>query len=324
MNAPSQSYRLKKADGSIACVEKLSEKHTPIKPLIKAMRPHQWAKNALLFVVPALFLPKLTIHDGANLILAFVCFSLLASATYILNDLFDMPDDREHHSKHKRPLASGLLGVPLAVAFMAIIIPACIVLSFFISTIFGITTAIYGITTISYSFRLKRIPVLDVFILAGLFMIRVIAGANVVGYPPTGWLLTFIGTFFLSLALGKRYVEVMRSRDKGKVSGRGYVIQDEIPLLTAGTSVGFASVIVLLIYGLLSSTVVFNFQLTVLLSAAILATWMLRFWIIAGRGELNDDPVVYAIKDRTSFTYLALIGLLMGFDITRPLWATLF
>ena len=324
VNAPAGSYRLKHTDGKAVEVERLVDKRGWLKPLLKNMRLHQWAKNVLIFVVPGLVLPTLDAVDFIKLILAFFCFSLLASATYILNDLFDIPDDRAHHSKHARPLASGALSVPLAVTFMAVVIPATIVLSFLISTAFGITTLVYGVMTCAYSFRLKRLPVLDVFILAGLFMIRVLAGGNVIGAPPTGWLLTFIGTFFLSLAIGKRYVEVVRTRDKGSVSGRGYVASDEIPLLAMGTAAGFSSVISLLIYGLLSESQIFHSEITILMSSALLAAWVLRFWMIAGRGELNDDPVIFAVKDKVSLLSLGCIGLIMGLDITRPVWANLF
>lgn len=324
VNAPSRSYKLKQDDGRDVEVERLVDRRGRLKPLLKAMRLHQWAKNILIFIVPGLVLPTLDTTDFLKLVLAFFCFSLLASATYMLNDLFDMPDDRAHHSKHTRPLASGALSVPLAGLFMAAVIPSTIAVSFLISPAFGITTLVYGIMTCAYSFRLKRLPVLDVFILAALFMIRVIAGANVVGAPPTGWLLTFIGTFFLSLAIGKRYVEVVRTRDKGSVSGRGYVASDEIPLLAMGTAAGFSSVISLLIYGLLSQSQIFHSETTILLGSAILAAWVLRFWMIAGRGELHDDPVIFAVKDKVSLLSLGLIGLIMGMDITRPAWSSLF
>ena len=172
--------------------------------------------------------------------------------------------------------------------------------------------------------RLKRIAVADVFILAGLFSIRVIAGAYLVGYPPSGWLLTFIGSFFLSLAIGKRYIEVIALDETKKVAGRGYMKSDEVSLLTIGAAVGCASVVALLIYGLSAPITVFDSEVVVLIGAFLLLSWVLRFWLLAGRGLINDDPVEFAIKDKTSLGILGAISLIFAYDLTAPIWQNQF
>lgn len=324
VNAPEKAYRLKTTDGSDTPVNKLVERQNEWAALLRGLRIHQWAKNSLLFVVPMIQITNLNAADFLSLFWAFFCFSLLASATYILNDLFDIQDDRQHQTKRKRPLASGRLSVPLAVWFTLLSIPSAILLSFAINSAFGTALLAYLVVTILYSFRLKRVAVVDVFTLAGLFSLRVIAGGYVVAYPPSGWLLTFIGTFFLSLAIGKRFIEVHALEDAAVVAGRGYVSSDAVPLLATGAATGAIAVLALLIYGLSAPITVFNSETVVLVASTLLLSWVLRFWLLAGRGEITADPVEYAIKNRTSLTILAAISLILISDLTGPMWQNLF
>lgn len=324
INAPSKSYQLKRDDGSDVHVEQLKERRSELPALIKSLRMHQWTKNALLFVVPAIQVVNLTQFDIIKLFWAFFCFSLLASATYVLNDLFDLQDDRKHRTKRYRPLASGHLSVPMAVWFVLFAIPTSLALAFLIEPTFGWASVAYFGVTAAYSFRLKRLVVADVFTLAGLFSLRVIAGAYVVGFPPSGWLLTFIGSFFLSLAIGKRFVEIRELGPNTVVAGRGYTSDDAIPMLTAGVAIGTIAVLAMLIYGLSAPITVFQSETVVLVGSAILLAWVLRFWLLAGRGEVSDDPVVYAFKDKTSLVTLSMVTLIFAYDLTGPLWRNLF
>ncbi|MEL7283657.1 MAG: UbiA family prenyltransferase [Pseudomonadota bacterium] len=324
VNAPNQAYQLKTPEGAIVPVEKLVDRQNEWIALFRGLRVHQWAKNSLLFVVPMIQITNLKSADYLSLFWAFLCFSLLASATYLLNDLFDIQDDRQHHSKRNRPLASGKLSVPLAVWVSALAIPAALFVAFTIGATFASALIAYLIVTVLYSFRIKRIAVADVFTLAGLFSIRVIAGGYVVGYPPSGWLLTFIGAFFLSLAIGKRFIEVHALEEATVVAGRGYVSSDAIPLLATGAATGTIAVLALLIYGLSAPITVFNSETVVLIASALLLSWVLRFWLLAGRGEITADPVEYAIKNRTSLSILGAISLTLMFDLTGPMWQSLF
>jgi len=324
VNAPSGSYNLRDADGREVSVEKLVERQSEWRALGRGLRMHQWAKNLLILIVPAIQIINLNPQAFIALFWAFLAFSILASATYLLNDLFDMQDDRLHRTKRKRPLANGDLSVPLAIWFMLLAIPSALYMAFAINTEFGWTTFAYLCVTIIYSFRLKRIAVADVFTLSGLFSIRVIAGAYVVGFPPSGWLLTFIGAFFLSLAIGKRFIEVRALSDRDYVPGRGYVAMDAIPLLASGAATGTIAVLAMLIYGLSAPTTVFNSEAVVLFGSALLLSWVFRFWLMAGRGNITDDPVEFAIKNRQSLTLLSLISFLFAADLTSPLWLNLF
>lgn len=323
INAPERSYHLKRDNGTPVQVSRLGARRREIGALVRGLRLHQWAKNLLIFIVPAIQISHLNLIDGMHLLLAFVCFSSLASATYLLNDLFDIQEDRRHGRKAKRPLANGDLTVPFAIWFVILIIPAVVFLSFLLDTNFGWVCIAYLIGTGVYSLRLKRVAVADVFALAGLFSMRVIAGAFIIDYPPSGWLLTFIGAFFLSLAIGKRFIEVMALAPDASVAGRGYQAVDSVPLLAAGTASGVVAVLALLIYGLSAPVTVFNSEIVVLIGASLLLAWVLRFWLLAGRNEVTDDPVVYAVKDKTSLSLLAIISAVFAYDLTGPMWQSL-
>lgn len=320
INAPNRSYHLKRADGSAVRVEKLAYRRSEIPALIEGLRLHQWAKNLLIFVVPAIQIAQLRPADFLLLIGAFLCFSCLASATYLINDLFDIQDDRQHRSKSRRPLASGRLSVVFAVWFVAWAIPAALCIAFLISAAFGWVCLVYLGVTLAYSLHVKRVAVADVCTLAGLFSARVVAGAYVVNYPPSGWLLTFIGCFFLSLAIGKRFIEVRSLEPNASVAGRGYVASDSVPLLAVGSAMGAIAVLAMLIYGMSSPVSVFRSETVVLIGSALLLAWVLRFWLLAGRGEVTDDPVVYAVKDKASLSLLMIIAGTFAYDLTGPLW----
>jgi 4-hydroxybenzoate polyprenyltransferase len=324
VRAPAEAYTLTNVDGEPVSVEEIAKKSSAITPLLNALRLHQWAKNLLLFVVPGLFVAELTLHDWLNLIQGFLCFGVMASATYLINDLFDIPDDRAHVKKRARPLAAGTLSVPLAVVLIVAGFLGSLAWAFLLDGVFGSVLAIYAFATVAYSFRLKRLPVVDVFILAGLFGIRVIAGAAIIQVPTSAWLLTFIALLFLSLALVKRYVEVRGLNGRDKISGRGYVAEDAPLLLSVGASAGFTSILSLVIYGLLAEHRAIDNSAIILAVASIQAGWNMRIWMLAGRGQLNEDPVMFAVKDKISLVCLAAIAALIGFEASRPIWSNWF
>lgn len=324
INAPERSYHLKRDNGSPVQVSRLGPQRREMIALIRSLRLHQWTKNLLIFIVPAIQISHLTSLDMLQLVIGFFCFSALASATYVVNDLFDIQADRRHSRKAKRPLASGALSVPVAIWFTLLFLPSALFVAFQLNQSFGWVCCIYLIGTGIYSLRLKRVAVMDVFVLAGLFAMRVIAGAFIIDYPPSGWLLSFIGTFFLSLAIGKRFVEVLALAPDTGATGRGYQAQDAIPLLAAGTASGVVAVLALLIYGLSAPVTVFNSEIIVLIGSTLLMAWVLRFWLLAGRSQIHDDPVIYALKDKTSLSLLASITLVFAYDLTGPMWQSLY
>lgn len=281
--------------------------------LARAMRPHQWMKNLLVFV------PLLAAHQYGNGLgvmltaLAFLVFGLTASSVYLLNDLVDVDDDRHHRRKRHRPFAAGHLG--LIVGWTAW--PALLALGFgmaawWLPARFVAALAAYFVLTLAYSFRLKQMPVVDVLALAGLYTLRIIAGAYAIAAPLSFWLLSFSMFTFLSLAFIKRYSELRGARDAGQVKplrGRGYVQQDLELVSSLGSNAGYIAVLVLAFYIQDANTARLYSNPTIIwLACPLLLYWISRAWLIAHRGQMHDDPVVFAIKDRTSWLVGALFG----------------
>ena len=317
--APGASKRLKNADGKPVSLVEVVPKSGMLGPLLKNLRLHQWAKNILIFATPALLFTTLTPADGVRLLLAFFSFGFMASGTYILNDLFDIQDDRRHKTKKFRPLADGRLSVPAALLAMFTLLAASVAGAWIVGPGFTVVLLIYAFVTITYSFRLKRIPIVDVFILAGLFTIRVWAGGVVLGVPTSAWFIMFVGLVFLSLALAKRFVEIQKSTSR-KIAGRGYRHEDAPFVLAFGAGTGAVAVLTLAIYGLLAPNRLIDNPGIVLAVAAIIGAWFMRIWLIASRGELNDDPVLFAVKDRVSLACLAIVGGCFLVESGKSIW----
>ena len=322
--APSDAYTLRTAAGAPVEVKKVVDRTSMWTPLRKAMRLHQWAKNILVFVVPGLMLSTLSWTDIWQLLVAFVCFGFMASGTYILNDLFDIPDDRKHPTKRNRQLASGQLSVPDAIVACVVMVIGSLAAAFSLNSAFGWVLLIYAFATVAYSFRLKRLPIIDVLILAGLFSLRVWGGAEIMQAPPSAWLMMFIGLVFLSLAMAKRFVEVRKTAPGKIVAGRGYRREDEPMLLAFGAASANAAVLALAVYGLLAPSRLIDNPGVMMIVAAVVGAWFMRIWMVAVRGELNDDPVLYAVKDKISLACLALVGGLLAMESFRPVWSTWF
>lgn len=312
--APAGAYSLKDSRGEQVVVEQKTKPPSLFRGVRKAMRLHQWAKNILIFVIPGLTLETLNVVNMTELVIAFILFGFMASGTYLLNDLFDIQDDRAHKTKRNRPLAAGDLSAPLAAFAMVALVATSLIGAYFLGVGFLIVLALYGVTTTAYSFRLKRLPILDVMILAALFTIRVWAGGVIIEAYPTAWLFAFIGLVFLSLAFAKRYIEVKRNALNGKVSGRGYRADDEPLLLAFGAASAYSSVLALVIYGLLADAPLIDSPYVFLSLGIVIAGWFMRLWMIAVRGELDDDPVLFAVKDRTSLMALVLAAVIVLSD----------
>ena len=283
--------------------------------LFKAMRPHQWMKNLLVFV------PLLASHQYMNAVslmqalLAFVVFGLTASSVYLLNDLVDVADDRHHARKRNRPLAAG----DLSLLHGWIAWPVLLVLAFTLAGMVGgflwrftASMGIYFVLTVAYSLRLKQIPVVDVLTLAMLYTLRIIAGASAISVPLSFWLLSFSMFIFLSLAFIKRYSELRAARDAGKdgiLRGRGYDPQDFELVASLGGSAGYTAVLVLALYIQDSNTAsLYATPSLIWLACPLLLFWISRAWLIAHRGNMHDDPIVFALKDRVSWIVVALFG----------------
>ncbi len=284
--------------------------------MARMLRVHQWAKNALI-AVPAIldhriFDPNVIV----TLIGAFLAFSLLASSVYIFNDLFDLPLDRRHKTKCKRPLAAGLIDPATGVKLGFGLVALSLAITALLPVMFAIVLGVYLIATTAYSLRIKRWLLLDVLTLAGLYTVRVIAGMAAVSAEPSYWLLAFSVFFFLSLAFVKRYVELDQASipEKERLSGRGYRPEDKDVIAQAGMASGFSAIVVLSLY--LDSEAVHGLyaQPWMLWPLAPLVLYIImRIWILARRAEFNDDPVVFIVTDWRSQIMIALGALLMVF-----------
>lgn len=279
---------------------------------LKAMRVYQWLKNTLLFV------PILTTFSFSNVMgvthtcMAFLSFSLLASATYILNDVMDIDSDRAHPRKSKRPFASGELPILSGLIFSAVLLIAGVVLSLFVSSGFTTVLLIYLCITVAYSFALKSIVLIDVIILSLLYTSRIIAGGVAIGEPISSWLLAFSVFIFLSLALIKRCAELVSLQKENKIEilGRAYTTNDLVVLWPLGIGAAMSSVVVFGLFISAPETVGRYASPHILwLCAVILTYWLSRLWIITARGQMHDDPIIFAIKDRTSRYTIATIVL---------------
>jgi 4-hydroxybenzoate polyprenyltransferase/phosphoserine phosphatase len=282
-----------------------------LKAMFKALRPHQWLKNLLVFV------PLLTGHAWSAwpnvqaALLAFIAFSLCASSVYLLNDLFDLPADRAHPRKRLRPLAAGLLQPLHGVFLAALLLLASALVAAAVSPAFLGMLGLYYATTLAYSLWLKRVTLVDVMVLAGLYTLRVIAGVVAVGLEHSFWLLAFAMFIFLSLALVKRSAELVQARDNGMnlPANRGYRV-DDLPLLLAlGTAAGYLAVLVLALYINSEQVRVLYRHPQILWGLCpVMLFWVSRMWIKTTRNAMHDDPLVFAIRDRGSLLAAVAMG----------------
>ena len=302
------------ADASaVSSVESVVPKER-IGPLtfLKMIRVHQWVKNLLIWV-PLLAAHRLTSIRGIALATAaFLSFSFCASSVYVLNDLLDIESDRQHARKRNRPLAAGKIAVNQALVVGLLLFVAAAWLALRVSSLFTLTVGIYFAMTLAYSMRLKRQVIVDVMLLAALYTIRVVAGAVATTVVPSFWLLAFSMFLFLSLAVVKRYSEMLvtLSQDKQYAAGRGYSVEDLPVLLSLGVSTGIAAIVVLALY-INDPTTSRLYPTTIWLWPVppLMLYWVSRVWMKAHRGEMHDDPVVFAMRDWQSLLTVVLGGL---------------
>jgi 4-hydroxybenzoate polyprenyltransferase len=279
-----------------------------------AMRLHQWLKNLLIFV-PLLVSHRLgTAGSLVAGIIAFVLFGLCASSAYVLNDLLDLASDRQHPSKRRRPLAAGLMSVRAAViAFPLLLLCAFSGALWLLPWQFAGAMATYYVVTVAYSVLLKRLMIVDVVTLAMLYTLRIIAGTVLFHLVMTFWMLAFSMFIFLSLALVKRHAELLDARNKGdsdRPGGRGYYPGDLNMISSLGAASGYLSVMVLALYIQDPNTAaLYRNPRIIWMACPLLLYWISRTWMLTHRGEMHDDPVVFAIRDRVSLAVGGLFGL---------------
>lgn len=274
---------------------------------IKALRPHQWLKNVLIFL-PMLVAHQLSFVTFATTLVAFISFSLIASGVYVLNDLLDLSVDRVHPRKRLRPFAS--CAVPIAHGgIMAVgLIVIGLGVAFLVGSIFAAVLIAYFVLTTAYSLRLKRFAVIDICVLAALYTMRIVAGGAATGIALSEWLLALSMFFFLSLAAVKRQAELVDAKVGSGAHGRDYRAEDLPFIATVALASGMVSVLITALY--INSDAVrllYKTPETLWIICVVLLYWLMRTVLIAHRGDMHDDPVVFAAKDRASHVCAALI-----------------
>lgn len=289
----------------------LSARQGQLKVWLKLIRAHQWAKNLIIFV------PLITAHQLFNpgyflsAVGAFLSLSFIASATYILNDLLDLDHDRAHKAKKRRPLASGAVSMPMALGVGFVFLAVGVGIAALLPPLFWVCLALYVLVTTAYSFCFKKVAIADAIVLASLYTLRLLIGHAATGIKLSVWLLAFSIFLFFSLALVKRYVEVADLVCDGKadslVQGRGYQAGDLWLIGALGVACGVVSVLVLILY--VSSpdvSMLYAYPTLLLLLAPLFLYWVGRIWLLASRGKMHEDPVLFALRDKTSYA----VGLL--------------
>ncbi len=302
--------RLSAGHGQVEIIE-ADAGHGGLRAWLTLLRPHQWAKNALVAV------PLLTAHafSATALVqtaLAIAAYSLCASSVYVINDLVDIQADRVHPTKRRRPFAAGDLPIIAGVCVAPVLLIAAVATAAFISLPFLAVLGVYYLSTSAYTFVLKRKMMIDVVTLAGLYTLRVVGGAAAIAVPVSEWLLAFSMFLFLSLALIKRHSEMAVRLDAGlpDPTNRNYRVTD-LPLLIAlAASAGYSAIIVFALY--LSSPAVhalYRHPHILWLEIPLLLYWISRAIGLSHRRDMHDDPIVFALTDRVSLVTGALVGL---------------
>jgi 4-hydroxybenzoate polyprenyltransferase/phosphoserine phosphatase len=328
---PDSALRAGMKRAGMVAAARFEDRGPVLRSWLKAIRLHQWAKNALLFV-PLLLAHQWHLRTFGGAITAFFSFGMCASATYILNDLLDLEADRRHPRKRRRPFAAGDLSAIAGVMVMGWLMLGAVALALALPHVFNALPgtavlespysflgwlALYTVVTLSYSLYLKRQLLLDVFVLSGLYTVRIMAGSAATGIPMSPWLAGFGVFFFLSLAFVKRFSELEGLRERGASvsNGRGYFVSDLEQLRALGTGAMYAAVVVLSIYiNNPETNFLYKHPVRLWVVVPVLLLWLSQVWMLASRGEMHDDPVVFAITDKRSL----LLGVLMAAVI---LWA---
>ena len=285
--------------------------------LAKALRVHQWAKNILVFL-PLLLAHSLHMGPFLTAVAAFFCFCFIASSTYIFNDLLDLEADRQHLSKRNRAFAAGDLSVATGVAISLVLAATSLMMAFYLPRRFLLYLLLYLVTTVAYSAFLKRVVLVDVIILSSLYTIRMVAGAAATETFISPWLAAFSIFLFLSLAMVKRFSELQNLHERGvnPSTARGYLLSDIEQLRSFGTASAYASIVIFALYINGHDVVaLYHHPERMWLMTPLLILWVSRVWLLASRGLLDEDPVVFALTDRMS--------LMLGLGVLLIAWSAM-
>jgi len=287
---------------------------TNVKDYLSLLRVHQWSKNVLVLVPFALDQRFGDWPSTFAILLAFFAMCLLASLTYIVNDMLDLQADRQNETKAKRALPSTRITLEEGAKIGLLLALAVVILGFFLPAAFNLILLCYTAMTLSYSFVLKRYVILDVCMIAALHTLRVVGGTVAIAAEWSFWLLAFSMFIFFSLALAKRVAELinLQKANKEKTLGRDYRVSDLPVLISTGVSTGYLSVLIVALY--INSDkvrVMYNTPDFLWLVCPILMYWIGRLWMITARGEMHEDPIIFAMRDRTSLDIAGVVAVVV-------------
>jgi 4-hydroxybenzoate polyprenyltransferase/phosphoserine phosphatase len=307
----SQNPRLLRAASKVADYESaFADRHASLRDYLSALRPEHWLKNLLVFVpifTAHLFLIPVLL---ARTCIAFMAFCCCASAGYLINDLLDLQADRRHPQKRQRPFASGRLPLGYALVMAPLLVALGCILAAMLSPLSLAILLSYLALTLAYSIELKRIALLDILALASLYTLRIVAGSAAIAIWPSVWLLGFSMFLFTSLAFVKRYAElvIMRGIEGEQATARGYQLSDAELLASKGTASGYAAVLVLALYiASGAARTLYSRHELIWLVCPLLLYWLGYLWLIAHRGKMYHDPLVFALRDQTSRILILLM-----------------
>ncbi len=295
---------------------------------LKMIRVHQWSKNALILVPFFLDYRYLDSSAPITIIGAFIAMSLLASSTYIINDMLDLQADRQNITKKKRALAAGRLSLWTGFRALSVLLIAVFLLMLFLPSGFNVVLGVYAVTTLLYTFDLKQRILVDVIVLATLYTLRVIAGTLAIAAQWSFWLLAFSMFVFFSLALAKRVAELSNLESQGRdiAVGRRYRVSDIPVLQTMGIATGFLSVLIVALY-INGDKVVetYRYPMLLWLVCPILMYWIGRLWLVTARGDMHEDPIVFVMRDPPSriavMLVISVVALALGVSCSTSFWA---
>jgi 4-hydroxybenzoate polyprenyltransferase/phosphoserine phosphatase len=297
----------KHAKQRVAIEQCFDNPHNSLAAFLRALRPYQWAKNSLVFVPIVTAAAFVDVIAWAHAALMFIAFCLTASGIYLINDIFDLSADRQHPRKRLRPFASGALPLGVGLISGPLFVASGVALALAVGTSFLL--ACYAAVSILYSMKLKELPLVDIFALSALYMVRLIAGGEATGYFVSLWLLAFSGFLFFSLAVIKRVAELQAGVRLGRaiMHRRGYGPNDLSILQMMGVGASFVSALVLALY--VQDVGIARYKNPMVLWAIVplLLLWQCRLWLATARGQMNDDPIVYAAKDWVSRSVAAAV-----------------
>lgn len=290
---------------------------------LRLLRIHQWSKNALLFVPLILAHRYRDLAAIEQLIVAFLCLGLVASATYIVNDLSDLDADRRHATKKRRPLASAEVSIQAAISVAAMLALFGTLGAVLLDRRFALCLLVYALLTLSYSLRLKAIALLDVFLLGLLYTLRIVMGIVILRVWPSPWLLVFSLFFFFSLSMAKRHVEIVRAFNRGhtgRIPGRGYQATDAPLSLSLGISSSAIAVTLLFLYVAQDAypAGVYRAPQWLWAISPLVFLWTTRIWLKSHRGRLDDDPINFALRDKPSLLLGLLVAIAFALAVSWP------